>query len=61
MPYGHPYLEKLRKEKHEYREIYKAIQRKKYDLLKEERKLIENIPRLNILKQILVKYQYHMN
>ena len=28
LPYGHPYLEDLRKEKHKYRAIYKAIQEK---------------------------------
>ena len=50
LPYGHPYLEKLRKEKHEYREIHKVTQRKKDNFLKEESKVIENIPRLNILK-----------
>ena len=51
LPYGHPYLEKLRKEKHKYRDIHKVIQRKKDDFLKEESKVIQNIPRLNILKQ----------
>ena len=29
LPYGHPYLEKLRKEKHKYRDIHKVIQSKK--------------------------------
>ena len=52
LSYGHHYLEKLRKEKHKYREIHKVIQRKKGDFLKEESKVIENISRLNILKQI---------
>ena len=28
LPYGHPYLEDLRKEKHKYRAIHKAIQEK---------------------------------
>ena len=28
LPYGHPYLEDLRKEKHKHRAIYKAIQEK---------------------------------
>ena len=55
MRYGHPYLEGLRKEKHKYRRILKVIQRKKDDFLKEERKVIEKIPRLNILKQIFVQ------
>ena len=26
LPYGHPYLEELRKEKHKYRDIHKVIQ-----------------------------------
>ena len=34
LPYGHPYLEKLRKEKHKYRDIHKVIQRKKDDFFK---------------------------
>ena len=38
VPYGHPYLGKLRKEKHKYREIHKVIQRKKDHFLKEESK-----------------------
>ena len=29
LPYGHPYLEELRKEKHKYRHIHKVIQTKK--------------------------------
>ena len=63
MPYGHPYLEKLRKEKHKYRDIHKVIQRKKDDFLKEESKVIENIPRLNILKQIFgqIPILYELN
>ena len=52
LPFGHPYLENLRKEKHKYRAIHKVIQEKKYELLKEESKVIEKIPRLHILKQI---------
>ena len=52
LPYGHPYLEDLRKEKCKYREIHKVIQEKKYDFLKEESKVLEKIPRLNALKQI---------
>ena len=63
LPYGHPYLEKLRKEKHKYRDIHKVIQRKKDDFLKEESKVIENIPRLNILKQIFgqIPILYELN
>ena len=52
LPFGHPYLENLRKEKHKYRAIHKVIQEKKYEFLKEEPKVIEKIPRLHILKQI---------
>ena len=29
LPYGHPYLEELRKEKHKYRDIHKVIETKK--------------------------------
>ena len=65
LPYGHPYLEKLKKEKHEYRDIHKVIQRKKDNFLKEESKVIENIPRLNILKhifgQILILHELNLN
>ena len=52
LPYGDLYLGKLRKEKHKYRDIHKVMQRKKDDFLKEGSKVIENIPRLNILKQV---------
>ena len=55
LPYGHPYLEELRKEKHKYRDIHKVIQTKKDDFLKKESKVIESIPRLNILKQIFAQ------
>ena len=55
LPYGHPYLEELRKEKHKYRNIHKIIQTKKYDFLKKKSKLIESIPILNILKQIFTQ------
>ena len=55
LPYGHPHLEKLRKEKHKYRDIHEVIQGKKDDFLKEKSKVIENIPRLNILKQIFIQ------
>ena len=52
LPYGPPFLENLRKQKDKYRNIYKVIQTKKDKFLKEESKVIEKIPRLNILKQI---------
>ena len=63
LPFGHPYLEELRKEKHKYRHIHKAIQRKKDDFLKEESKVVEKIPRLNILKQIFgqIPILYELN
>ena len=63
LPYDHLYLEKLRKEKYKYRDIHKVIQRKKDDFLKEESKVIENIPRLNILKQIFgqIPILYELN
>ena len=52
LPYGHPFLQNLRKQKDKYRNIHKVIQTKKDKFLKEESKVIEKIPRLNILKQI---------
>ena len=52
LPFGHAYLENLRKEKHKYRTINKIIQETKYDFLKEESKVLDRIPRLHILKQI---------
>ena len=51
---GHPYLEELRKEEHKYQDIHKIIQTKK-DFLKKERKVLESIPRFNILKQIFTQ------
>ena len=61
--FSHPYLEELRKEKLKYRHIDKVIQRKKDDFLKEERKVVEKIPRLNILKQIFgqIPILYELN
>ena len=55
LPYGHPYLEELRKEKHKHWYIHKVVQTKKDDFLKKESKVIESIPRLNILKQIFAQ------
>ena len=52
LPYGRPYLEKLRKEQHKYRGIHKVIQSKKDKFLNEESKVIKKIRRLDILKQI---------
>ena len=52
LPYGHLSLEKVRKQKNKYRSIHKVIQTKKDDFLKEEIKVIENNPRLDILNQI---------
>ena len=55
LPYDHPYLEELRKEKHKYRHIHKVIQTKKDDFLKKGSKVLESIPRLDILKQIFAQ------
>ena len=52
LPYGHPSLIELRKEKNKYRDIHKVIQTKKDEFLLKESKILENIPRLNILSQI---------
>ena len=52
LPYGHPSLEKVRKQKNKYRSIQKVTETKKDDFLKEEIKVIENNPRLDILNQI---------
>ena len=52
LPYGHPLLENLRKEKHKYRNIHTVIQRKKENILKEESEVIKKIPRLDIIMQI---------
>ena len=52
LPYGHPSLEKARKQKNKYRNIHKVIQTKKDEFLKEENKVIQNNSRLNILNQI---------
>ena len=52
LPYGHPSLEKTRKQKNKYRNIHKVIQTKKDEFLKEENKVIQNNPRLDILNQI---------
>ena len=56
-------MEELRKEKRKYRDIHKVIQRKKDNFLKEESNVIENIPRLNILKQIFsqIPISYELN
>ena len=55
IPYGHLSLEKLRKEKHKYRNIHKVIQTKKDRFLLQESKILEGIPRLNILVQIFAQ------
>ena len=52
LPYGHPSLEKLRKEEHKYRDVHKVIQTKKDEFLLKESKILESIPKLNILSQI---------
>ena len=52
LPYGHPLLTNVRKQKDKYRDIHKTIQTKKDEFLKEESKVIKKIPRLDILNQI---------
>ena len=52
LPFGHPSLEKLRKEKHKYLDVHIAVQTKKDEFLLKESKLLESIPRLSILSQI---------
>ena len=52
LPYGHPSLENMRKEKQKNRLIHKKIQEKKYECLKEESKVLNDNQRLNVLKQI---------
>ena len=55
LPYSHPYLEELRKEKHKYWHTDKVIQTKKDDFSKKEIKVLESIPIINILKQIFAQ------
>ena len=50
--YGHPSLEKARKQKNKYHNIHKVIQTKKDEFLKEENIVLQNNPRLDILNQI---------
>ena len=52
LPYGHPSLENMRKEKQKNRLIHKKIQEKKYEYLKEESKVLNDNQRLNVLRQI---------
>ena len=52
LPFGHPHLEKVRKQKNKFRNIHKIIQYKKHEFLEEEAKVEENSERLNILNQI---------
>ena len=63
LPYGHPSLIELRKEKNKYRDIHKVIQTKKDEFLLKESKILENIPRLNILSQIYAQtpFLYELN
>ena len=37
LPFGHPYLQELRKEKHKYRSIHKIIREKKIQFFKGEK------------------------
>lgn len=55
LPFGHPSLEILRKEKQKYRGIHQKIQGKKYEFLKKEAEAIKNNERLNVLRQIFAQ------
>ena len=44
LPYGHPSLEKARKQKNKHRNIHKVIQTKKDEFLKEENQVIQSNP-----------------
>ena len=55
LPYGHPSLEKIRKEKHKYCDAHKVIQTKKDEFSLKESKILESIPKLNILEQIFAQ------
>ena len=57
LPYGHPSLENVRKEKQKSRLIHKKIQEKKYEYLKEESKVLNDNQRLNVLKQSPMLYK----
>ena len=48
LPYEHPSLENLRKEKQKYMSIQKSIREKKNDFLKQESEAIDNNPRLHV-------------
>lgn len=55
LPFGHPSLEILRKEKQKYRGIHQKIQGKRYEFLKKEAEAIKNNERLNVLRQIFAQ------
>ena len=62
LPFGHPYLEELRKEKNINIERYiNSYKKKKYDFLKEESKVLQKLPRLNVLKQIFSQNSMLLN
>ena len=52
LPFGHPHLESVRKQKNKFRNIDKVIQDKKHEFLEEEAEVEEKNKRLNILNQI---------
>ena len=55
LPYRHPCIEDLRKEKQKHRAIHTTIQDKKYDFLKQESNVIDNNPRMHLLKQFFAQ------
>ena len=50
LPFGHPMLDPLRKEKQKYSIIHRKMQEKKFDFLKEEAQVIESNQRMRVLK-----------
>ena len=51
LPFGHPIIDPLRKEKQKYSTIHRKIQEKKYDFLKEEAQVTESNQRMCVLKR----------
>ena len=50
LPFGHPMLDPLRKEKQKYSIIHRKMQEKKFDFLKEEAQVIESNQGMRVLK-----------
>ena len=63
LPYVHPLLENLRKEKLKYRNTHSVIQTKKKFLQEKSSKVVKKISRLDIIRQIYnqVSLLYELN